>query len=340
MSRIEFETKKKILHTWCTEKGITYNRIAKRFKVHPISVKRIIEKFGNECSLKDLPRSGRKPGPSNPGLDQKVVNYIQKNKSASTRDLAKKFKTSIGMIQRIKHRHNLKTYKKQKAPKQSPEQKNRAEMRARKLYNRILDNSFRCILMDDETYVKQDSRTLPGPQFYTKSVGESIPIADTTVAIEKFGQKVLIWQAICTCGLRSSIFFTKGTINAQIYVDECLKKRLLPLYRKHKVPPLFWPDLASAHYAKSTLQWFSENNIMFVEKDINPPNCPQLRPIERYWAIVKRIFKKEGTVSQDMSDFKKNWSAASRKCTKATVQNLMEGVKSKVRSFYRKQQSA
>lgn len=339
MSRIELETKKKVLHIWCTEKGVTFNQIAKRTKICPESVKRIIEKFGNECTLRDLPRSGRRPGPSNPELDQKVVNYILKNRSASIRDLAKKFKTTIGMIQRIKRRHDLKTYKKQKVPKQSPEQQHRAKTRARKLYEQILEHPNQCILMDDETYVKEDSRMLPGPQFYTKTVGESLPIAETTVAMGKFSEKVLVWQAICTCGLRSSAFFTKGTINSQIYMNECLKKRLLPLYKKHDVPPLFWPDLASAHYAKSTLQWLSENNISFVEKDINPPNCPQLRPIERYWAIVKGIFKKEGSLSLSMSDFKKNWSVASRKCTKATVQNLMRGVKSKVRAFYRNQQS-
>lgn len=181
--------------------------------------------------------------------------------------------------------------------------------------------------MDVETYVKEDARTLLGPQFYTKSSEEDVPVADMTVAMEKFGQKVLVWQAICTCGLRSSIFFTKGTINAKVYQEECLQKRLLPLYRKHEVPPVFWPDLASAHYAKSTLQWFLENDIQYVEKDINPPNCPQLRPIERYWAIVKRTFKKKGTVSLDMDKFMKNWSAASRKCTKATVQKLMQDVK-------------
>lgn len=336
MARIDIETKKKILHTWCTEKGVTYNQIAKRFKVHHTSVKNVIHKYGEELSLKDLPRTGRKPGPSEPKLDDKVVAYIRRHRSASTRDLAKKFKTSIGMIQRIKVRNSLKTYKKQKVPKKSLEQQSRAKTRARKLYERILGNFGKCILMDDETYVKKDSRTLPGPQFYTKSVEEDVDDADCSVALEKFGEKVLVWQAICTCGLRSSIFFTKGTINAQVYQEECLKKRLLPLYRKHESPPLFWPDLASAHYAKPVLQWFSDNNIQFVEKNINPPNCPELRPIERYWAIVKRIFKKEGTVSRSMEEFKKNWNAASSKCTKATVQNLMKGVSSKVRSFIRK----
>jgi transposase len=335
MVRIDLETRKKILHTWCTEKGVTYNQIAKRFKVHHTSVKNIIDKYGNESSLKDLPRSGRKPGSSKPQLDAKVVTHIKRNRSVSTRDLAKKFKTSIGMIQRIKARNSLKTYKKRKVPKKSVEQQSRAKTRARKLYERILENSNRCILMDDETYVKQDSRALPGPQFYTKSTDEEVDDADCTIAMEKFGQKVLVWQAICTCGLRSSIFFTKGTINAQIYKDECLAKRLRHLYKKNQSSPLFWPDLASVHYAKPVLQWLSDNNIQFVEKNINPPNCPDLRPIERYWAIVKRIFRKEGTVSQTMEEFEKNWKAASRKCTKATVQNLMEGISSKVRSFFR-----
>ena len=242
--------------------------------------------------MKDLPRCGRIPGPSMPELYGKVLEYIKLHRSESTRDLAKRFKTSIGMIQRIKTRHFLKTYKKRKVPKKSVEQQSRAKTRARKLYNRILDNWGKYILMDDETYVKQDAKTLPGPQFYTKSVEEDVDDADCTVALEKFGQKVLVWQAICTCGLRSSIFFTKGTINAQVYLDECLKKRLLPLYKQHKSPPLFWPDLASAHYDKSVLQWLPHNNIQFVEKNINPLNYPEHRPIERFWAIVKAIFRK------------------------------------------------
>lgn len=209
------------------------------------------------------------------------------------------------MVQRIKKRNNLKTYKKQKVPKQSADQKSRAKTRARKLYNRILQKPNACILMDDETYVKEDSKTLPGSQFYTTIVGEEASDNEKSIQMEKIGQKVLVWQAICSCGLKSSIFYTKGTINADIYQSECLKKRLLSLYKKHSTPPLFWPDLASAHYAKSTLKWFKDNDIDFVEKEINPPNCPQLRPIERYWAIVKRIFKKEGKQNNTLQELKK-----------------------------------
>lgn len=334
MSRIKKEVKIRVLDTWMREKGISMNEVAKRFGIHPASVKSIIHKFGEHYTFDDLPGRGRKPGPSDPNLDRKVINLINRNRSMSIRDLAKKAGTSIGMVQRIKKRNNLKTYKKQKVSKQTAEQKSRAKTRARKLYHRILQKPDACILMDDETYVKEDSSTLPGPQFYTAAIGEDVSDHEKSIEVEKFGQKVLVWQAICSCGLKSASFFTKGTINADIYQKECLQKRLLPLYKKHTTPPLFWPDLASAHYAKSTLRWFEDNDVDFVEKDINPPNCPQLRPIERYWAIVKRVFKKDGKANRTMAVFKKNWNAAAKKCDQSAVQNLMKRVKSKVREYY------
>lgn len=108
MSRIQIEVREEILHTWCTVKGITFNQIAKRVGVAPASVKAIIEKFGMHHTLTDLPRSGRKPGASDPKLDKYVVKLINQNKSISMRDLAKKAGTSYGMIQRIKRRYGLK----------------------------------------------------------------------------------------------------------------------------------------------------------------------------------------------------------------------------------------
>lgn len=38
--------------------------------------------------------------------------------------------------------------------------------------------------MDDDTYVKMDFSTLPGPQYYTKTVGEVLPLKATTVVVE------------------------------------------------------------------------------------------------------------------------------------------------------------
>jgi len=110
----------------------------------------------------------------------------------------------------------------------------------RRLYDRWLTDAVECVVMDDETYVKLDSKTLPGPQFYRKAKGETVYDSVTKIEVDKFGKNVLIWQAICTCGLKTSPFFTKGTINADVYQRECIKKRLIPFYRKHNVSTIFW----------------------------------------------------------------------------------------------------
>jgi transposase len=91
------------------------------------------------------------------------VDLFTKNKSISVRDVARKVGVSNVNVQKTKERFNMKTHKKQKAPKRSHAQHQRAKARSRKLYKHLCANSERCILMDDETYIKMDTRTLPGP---------------------------------------------------------------------------------------------------------------------------------------------------------------------------------
>ncbi|CAF3026469.1 unnamed protein product [Rotaria sp. Silwood2] len=50
---------------------------------------------------------------------------------------------------------------------------------------------------------------------------------------------------------------------------------------------IFWPNLASSHYADETTQWFLQYKINFVPKQINPSNVPKARPIEDFfWSIL------------------------------------------------------
>ena len=143
----------------------------------------------------------------------------------------------------------------------------------------------------------------------------------------------MIWQAICTCGKKSAPYFTFGTINANIYKEECLKKRLWPLLASHDCDTLFWPDLASCHYQKDVLKWLNEMEVCYVEKNINPPNCPLLRPIEIFWAKMKSMLKKNYLGAYTIDDLKNHWKAVGRNMTKERVKNLMEHVKQKVRKF-------
>ena len=51
---------------------------------------------------------------------------------------------------------------------------NNAIKRSRLLYNLIVKKNA-CSVVDDETYVKMDFKTLPGPQFFTKSQSQILP---------------------------------------------------------------------------------------------------------------------------------------------------------------------
>lgn len=73
-------------------------------------------------------------------------------------------------------------------------------------------------------------------------------------------------------------------INQKVYLEECIKKRLLPFINKHHLinPYIFWPDLSTSHYAKSVQNYLKEQNINFVPKEDNPANLPVVRPIEDF----------------------------------------------------------
>jgi hypothetical protein len=73
-----------------------------------------------------------------------------------------------------------------------------------------------------------------------------------------------VWQVNCSCAKKSSSFITFGTINSDIYIKECVKKRPQMLVKSHNVAPLFWTDFASGHYAMKTLDAVAELNIEMV----------------------------------------------------------------------------
>lgn len=163
--------------------------------------------------------------------------------------------------------------------------------------------------------------------------GTDVLNSEKSIFCEKFGKKVLVWQAIFQCGMKSSPYFTLANMNAEIYRKECLQKRVLPLTRKHKCQTLFWPDLASCYYARSILDWYRENEVEFVEKVMNPPNCPQIRPIEKFWALMKGKLRKKDKGAADIDTFKKDWINVSKSIDGTVVQNLMRNIKKQVRKL-------
>ena len=85
-----------------------------------------------------------------------------------------------------------------------------------------------------------------------------------------------------------------GNSNQDVYLKNCIKQGLEPFIQKfHKNDKiLFWPDLATSHYAKKVTEYLMSSNIDFVQKDENPPNVPQLRTIEKFRALSKSHYSR------------------------------------------------
>ena len=72
---------------------------------------------------------------------------------------------------------------------------------------------------------------------------------------------------------------------------------------------------------------------------MNPPNCSRLRPIEKYWAIVKQYLRKICKPPKNIEEFKNRWKTASKKVSITLVQALMAHVQRDVRIHGRQNQN-
>lgn len=108
---------------------------------------------------------------------------------------------------------------------------------------------------------------------------------------EKFEPKLLVWVALSPAGISRPYIVPSGqAINQDIYIEKCLRSRLIPFIQQHHKNEdiVFWPDLASSHYSTKVQDYLIENNVEFVDKERNIANAPELRPIEDFWSAIKR----------------------------------------------------
>ena len=208
----------------------------------------------------------------------------------SFNELGKKFKCDPKTVK--KTLNNMKVVKKSRKakPATSLTQVKTQKSRLKKLVANTfhVKNDAIC-LMDDETYFTMDGNEWQGNHYFDYP---SIEISSKIKHIEhsKFPKKVMLWLCISERGMSEPQFFEAGlAVNAERYKKYCLQKVAKFIESHHKnIKTVFWPDLASCHYAKASLAEMDRLKIAFVPKEENPPNTPQLRPIEDFWANLKR----------------------------------------------------
>lgn len=332
---MELEKRKLIVHKHLENPSWSASKLAKVLKFPKSTVCLVIKRYKDTLSVNRAQRIYKKSGTRDKELRRKVLRYVKSNPGVSIRDLAKKYNSNFSTVRNILSREGYKSFCASKHPNRSLKQNLVAKKRARLLYERVLTKFDGCILMDDETYVKMDYKQIPGRKFYLATGRGDVPSRYKFVFADKFARKLMIWQGICSCGLKTKVFITSHTMTSKVYIKECLEKRILPFIRQHKTNVMFWPDLASCHYSKEVLGWYAANKINFVAKEINPPNCPEFRPIEKFWAIVKQKLRGCGKEVTNAQQMRLKWNKFAGTVSPATVQIMMASITSTVRQFIR-----
>ena len=114
--------------------------------------------------------------------------------------------------------------------------------------------------------------------------------------------------------------------------QEILKTTVIPFIRKNYPTKryYFWPDLASSHYAITTLQLLEEEGIRTIPKDANPPAVASLRPIEDLWAYLKKLVYDGGWEADNFESLKRRISAKARLLPLQVILNLFNTIRERI----------
>lgn len=99
---------------------------------------------------------------------------------------------------------------------------------------------------------------MSGNVFYwrSKAKNSGMPLqAHQVRSKRKFEPKLMLWMAVSSAGIAKPFVVPSGlAVNKEMHMKNCLQERLLPFIRNNHPPNcyVFWPDKASAHYAKAT----------------------------------------------------------------------------------------
>ena len=154
------------MHFLIENPGVSNKTISKELQIALRAAQSVVKRFKNTGTIKRKSGSGRKKSFVRRDLVKKVKDTFDRNPEISVRTLAKKFKTSTSIIQRVKRNCGYKSYKKKKVPRREEKQENVAIRRSKLLYKKLCAKKS-CLIIDDETYCAPYFRSLPGHQYYS-----------------------------------------------------------------------------------------------------------------------------------------------------------------------------
>jgi hypothetical protein len=293
------------------------------FKTESISqsgIYNIIQRAENESGHERVQGSGRIAKIMTKPNVRRLEAFFDHKDGVSQHQAARKFNCTQQFISKtLRAKTSIKSRKKMRIPKRTESQKAKAKTRCGRLYRKYAKSSF---IIDDESYFTLSHSTINGNNiFYSSDVSQTCANVKYC-PVQKFEPKLLVWLAFSEKGISKPLFRKSGfAITGNVYLEECIKQRLEPFIAAHHSDGqyVFWPDLASAHYAAIVTDYMKLKNVNFVAKDDNPPNLPECRPIENFWSLLKGKVYKNNWQAKDLNQL----CERIKKCLKEIDQNLV-----------------
>ena len=146
----------------------------------------------------------------------------------------------------------------------------------------------------DRFYLQNKEKSPPSIRYYKK---------------KNFDPKLLMWLAISEEGHCDPFFVPgKGNINGNVYRQECIMRHLIPFLQQHNAYNnyVFWPDLASSHYAKDTIALFNKKKYSFFCKRWQSSKCAATSSSWKLMGILKsRVYDGDWKAKTDHQQIKK-----------------------------------
>lgn len=291
------------------------------------SVYRWIDLVENGDTLERKVGSGRPVKIATNGNIKDIIKKFNHRSGCSQRSVARKKNCNQSTISRILKKYsNIKCYKKAKKAAMTELQKKQARPKCRKMLEKFKNLDF---IIDDESYFTLTNSDQPGnDRFYSDDIKKT-PDDVKYYYKAKYEKKILVWICISPKGVSKPLFIPSGlAVNQNVYLEKMIQHNLEPFINEYykKGGYVFWPDLASAHYAKKVVNYLNEKKINFVPKNINPANVPKARPIEDFWANLKREVYKGGWAANNLDVLKNRIKYCLSKIEISVVQKHAESV--------------
>lgn len=251
----------------------------------------------------------------------------------SSRQVARKLDCSDGYVRETLRNIGLKNYKQQRAPAYDETKLPLLKSQCRWMRDRYRTELF---VLDDEKYFTLTAPT--GGRFYTENK-ETAPPAVRYKGKAKFEKKVLVYLVASCRGISKPFIAVSGlAVNQDVYVDRCLRRILVPFIREKHADNnyVFWPDKASSHYGKKTLEFLAQERINFVPKLYNPTNLPQCRPIEDLWGTLTGLVYKNGWAAKTVPQLIRRIKQCVKKLDLNAVNRAFSPIRKKIALVYRK----